>query len=121
VPSPLAVSLILLGLALAATGCGEAGDDCAALGDEVARENCLFERVSTLFEADDPSWRQQLEAIPSAASRDLLRLRLAILDPTRGPALCAGVETPSARARCQQVVGRPHLASPPRHEREGQP
>ena len=102
-------TLVLLFLA----GCH--GDDpCAGLGDEIERENCQLERVSTLFQAGDARWKEQLSAIPSATSRDLVRLRLAILEPQQGPVFCAEVETADARARCQQVVGRPHLSSPPR-------
>jgi hypothetical protein len=94
---------------------GDSGD-CASLRDDVARENCLFERVSASFQAQDPKWRRQLAAIASPDSRDLVRLRLAILDPQQGPTICAEVETASAKDRCQRVVGRPHLASPPRPE-----
>ncbi len=101
-------------LALLGVGCGASGDPCASVADPVQRENCLFERVSAQFEQGDPAWRTQIAAVDSPASRDLLRLRLAILDPQQGPALCEEVETESARARCTQVVGRPHLATPPR-------
>jgi hypothetical protein len=111
----LTMALVLLGLGL---GCG--GDPCAK-GGEVERQNCLFERVSTLFEAGDPAWRDQLATIDSPSSRDLVRLRLAVLDPQQGPAICSAVETADAKARCQQVVGRPHLASPPRPGTQGTP
>jgi hypothetical protein len=88
-------------------------DDCAT-GDAVDRENCRFEKASALFSAGDDAWRAQLEGLPGAHSRDLLRLRLAVLDPQQGPALCRQMETPAAQDRCRQVAGRPHLASPPR-------
>jgi len=99
--------------------CSNSGEPCADIRDEVARENCQFERISALFEAGDPGWEAALQAVPSPSSRDLVRLRLAILDPQKGPAICSAVETDDARARCQQVVGRPHLASPPRPPPKG--
>ncbi len=105
--------LLLIATTALGPGCPAAGDDCAGMKDEVARENCQFERVSALFDAGDAGWKEQLAAIPSAASRDLVRLRLAVVQPQQGPAICAEVETESAKERCRQVVGRPHLASPP--------
>ncbi len=99
--------------------CGDSDAPCADIRDEVARENCQFERVSALFEAGDPGWEAALQAVPSPSSRDLVRLRLAIIDPQKGPVICGAVETDDARARCQQVVGRPHLASPPRPPTKG--
>jgi hypothetical protein len=112
----LLTAMVVLGV-----GCGSSGDPCQGERDEVARENCQLERVSALFEAGDPGWEAALASIAKPASRDLVRLRLAILDPQRGPTLCAGVETDDAKARCQQVVGRPHLASPPRPKVEASP
>ncbi len=109
-------------LALLVLGCpGPAEDECDRAGDPVAREDCLFERVSQLFSAGDHEWRQALQAIDTPASRDLVRLRLAILDPQQGPTLCREVETEGARQRCRRVVGRPHLASPPRPPGQEQP
>jgi hypothetical protein len=102
-------------------GCEASDAPCAGERDEVARENCQFERVSTQFEAGDARWKETLQGIDSAASRDLVRLRLAVLAPQQGPALCTEVETEAARERCKQVVGRPHLASPPRPGAEAQP
>jgi hypothetical protein len=43
------------------------------------------------------------------SSQDLLRLRLAVHDPSRNQWLCEDVATRSAQDRCRQVVGRPHL------------
>lgn len=112
---------LTMALALVGLGCQGGDGPCSDVRDAVARENCQFERVSALFEARDPGWETALASIEQPASRDLVRLRLAILDPQRGPALCADVETADAQARCQQVVGRPHLASPPRPPGEAGP
>lgn len=101
-------------LALLACAC-RGGGHCAQ-ADPVALENYRFERAAALFSAGEEGWRAQLEALPTASSRDLLRLRLAVLDPQRGPALCREAETAAALERCRQVAGRPHLASPPRPE-----
>jgi hypothetical protein len=114
--------ILVLALSLATmASCSASDDPCAGERDEVARENCQFERVSAQFEAGDARWKETLQGIGSAASRDLVRLRLAVLAPQQGPALCTEVETEAARERCKQVVGRPHLASPPRPGAEAQP
>lgn len=119
-PAPVAARRLSALLALL-LGCSDAADPCANIRGEVPRENCQFERIATLFEIGDARWHEQLQALPSAASRDLVRLRLAIVEPQQGPAICAEVETKPARARCQQVVGRPHLASPPQLPPQRQP
>ncbi len=115
-PRRRAAQLAMTALLSSIAACTGDANDCASLRDDVARENCLFDRISAAFEAGDPTWRDQLAEITNIDSRDLVRLRLAIVDPRQGPTICAEVETPAAKARCRQVVGRPHLASPPRPE-----
>lgn len=88
-------------------------EECPQLRDATAVEECRFAFASPLV-ADPPALSAALATVPEAQSRDLLLLRLAIAHPTRAPALCAQVETPSAREKCQQVIGRPHLQSGPR-------
>ena len=104
----------MLGCALAwvlgLASCGE--KSCASLSDPVARENCQFELVSAFYDQGDEAWKQALADVDSPASRDLIRLRLAVQDPSRAPLICHDVETREAQAKCQQVVGRPHLMSP---------
>lgn len=84
----------------------------------VARENCLFERVSTLYPDQPEAFRKALEAIAEPESRDLVRLRLAIEDPLRASELCRQVETAAAERKCRQVLGRPHLRSRPQPPRK---
>jgi len=108
----LAASLgCALAWAWAAAGCGD--ESCASISDPVARENCQFELVSALYDQGDEAWKGALADVDSPASRDLIRLRLAVQDPARAPLICREVETRQAQAKCQQVAGRPHLMSPP--------
>ena len=87
--------------------------DCLSLRDAVARENCLFKELSALYPDQPDAFRAGLQALDSAASRDLIRLRLAIADPSRSAELCREVETHDAEEKCRQVLGRPHLRARP--------
>jgi hypothetical protein len=46
-------------------------------------------------------------------AQDLLRLELAVDAPSQAGALCAKVTQDFAKAKCQQVLGRPHLQGAP--------
>ena len=105
------------GLLLALAACAAEPrriEDCGKLRGTAAVENCRWRFVEPV--ADDPeALRAALAAIPEAASRDLVRLRLAIEHPDRAASACREVETPGARERCEQVLGRPHLGAAERH------
>ena len=105
------------GLLLALAACATEPrriEDCGRLRGTAAVENCRWRFVEPV--ADDPeALRAALAAIPEAASRDLVRLRLAIEHPDRAAGACREVETPGARERCEQELGRPHLGAGARH------
>lgn len=106
----------LLALSAGAAGCGAPPatlGECAALADPAAADACALDLALPLVD-DPPALAAALATLPSAAARDLLLLRLAVHRPTRAGPICALVETPGAREKCQQVLGRPHLGSTPR-------
>ncbi len=86
------------------------------LADAERREDCRFEFALAL--AEDPAMLDaalaSLEGDP--LSRDLLLLRLTVHDPVKFGDLCRSVDTEAARTRCRQVLGRPHLRTPPVRE-----
>lgn len=110
--------MIRFGWLVGLLACGAAPEpktaaECGALGDATARENCRFGFLRPLFEAGDVAgFEAALAGIDDPLARDLVRLRLAIDDPSRADLLCGRVETPSGREKCQQVLGRPHLRAP---------
>ena len=114
----------LLPLALL-LGCGSAPQtlqDCAGLAGATEREDCRLEMLVPLFEAGDmQAFEQGLATLEEPVSRDLVRLRLAVADPSKAGHLCRGVETDDARTKCKQVLGRPHLAAPRDPGQPGQP
>lgn len=111
-PAPPA-SLIVAWL-LACAGEPATLDDCASLGDEAARENCRLDRLRPLWQSGDrAAFDAGLAALSDPASRDLVRLRIAIDDPA-GAALCEEVETAQGREKCDRILGRPHLRAPRR-------
>jgi hypothetical protein len=97
-------------LALACTPEPTTVAECAQLGTPAEVEDCRFRLVQPLV-GDDKALDAALAEIDDPGSRDLLLLRLAISDPPRAGRLCRKVETEGAKARCQQVLGRPHLST----------
>ena len=59
--------------------------------------------------ADPSALDAEINASGDVLSRDLLRVRLAAVNPSLGGRLCAEVTTVAAQEKCQQVIGRPHL------------
>jgi hypothetical protein len=88
--------------------------DCGEIRDPVRREDCLLEGALEAWARGPEALEAHLAGNPSAQSRDLLRLRIAIQDPSRGTPLCERTETEAAREKCRQVLGRPHLRSQPK-------
>jgi len=113
-----AVEAVRMAFWLVLLGCGSVPEPttvagCAAIGDATARENCRFGFLRPLFESGDiAAFEAALGGIEDPLARDLVRLRLAIDDPSRADRLCGRVETASGRGKCQQVLGRPHLRAP---------
>lgn len=97
-------------LAFACGGAPQSLEDCDEVRDPAAQEECRYTFILPLL-GDPPSLDAALASIDDPGSRDLLLLRLAIADPKRAGALCKRVATEGAKARCRQVLGRPHLQS----------
>ena len=101
-------------LLLLALACGTpepaALADCAALSDPAEREACHFRFIAPLV-GDDAALDAALASLDDPGSRDLVLLRLAIANPKEAAGLCRKVTTEGAKARCRQVLGRPHLQS----------
>ena len=73
------------------------------------KEECRFEQVKTALVAKDTeSYNTALEAL-DPLTRDLARVRLAVLYPKEATRLCGEVREPVALQKCQQILGRPHL------------
>ena len=101
---------LLLALLLACDG----GSNCADVSDPVQRENCWFDAISTAWVQDPEAATRAIREIGSVESRDLVRLRLAIDNPSRTALLCRDTETQAAQEKCKQVLGRPHLRAVPK-------
>lgn len=102
----------VLALVFALIGCRQEPasiSDCAAL-PPAEREACHYGFIAPLV-GDPAALDAALDTIEDPASRDLLLLRLAIADPPQAAGLCKRVVTEGAKARCAQVLGRPHLQS----------
>ena len=59
--------------------------------------------------AKDPNLLKDTLSQEPLESQDLLLLTLAIRNPTNAGQFCKQVRTKSAKEKCQQVIGRPHL------------
>jgi len=106
---------MIIALLLACFSSGSNGD-CSSIDDGVQREECFFQEAS-LLEGDRGALSDYIQRIEDPSSQDLLRLRLAVRDPSKNQWLCDDVSTRSAQDRCRQVVGRPHLRQKKREDR----
>ena len=84
------------------------------LGCDPCDADCRFMRARATFGKDDAATLAEIAAVDDPVERDMVRLRLAAIDPTRGGFLCRDASTDYGKARCEQVVGRPHLGGEPR-------
>jgi hypothetical protein len=113
----------LTAIVLALIGCGPESATsllpatlagCAEMDVAAERENCRLLLLTPLFEQGNQlDFEIGLASLEDPLSRDLVRLRLAVLFPARAGTLCERVETPGAEQKCRQVLGRPHLRAPP--------
>jgi hypothetical protein len=106
--------MIALILALACGG-GEPTtlEGCDALSDATSREDCRLRVLAPVFEKGSAEeFDAAIGKLEDPLSRDLVRVRLAIDDPSKADRLCMQVETDGARQKCEQVLGRPHLRAP---------
>lgn len=95
----------MIWLLLACLGGTELGD-CAARPEGQAREQCRLELLRQL-PVDQAG--QAIDALPDAASRDLLRVQLVVADPTRFGPLCRDVRHRASAKWCRDVLDRVHL------------
>jgi len=86
--------------------------ECADVSDATQREDCYLDVASTLKD-NRADLSAAVREIPNRNSRDLLRLRLAVLDPVKLGWICNGAEGKHAIQRCENIVHRPHLMKPP--------
>ncbi len=71
-----------------------------------------FERASAaMAKGDMAAVDAEIAALGDPLSQDMLRVRLAAVEPQKGAHFCAAVTTEYGKAKCQQVLGRPHLQS----------
>ncbi|MBM4390333.1 MAG: hypothetical protein FJ090_04355 [Deltaproteobacteria bacterium] len=76
--------------------------------------DCRFDKaLAALRSGDEAAMRAEIEAVSDPLQRDLVRLRVATVEPARAGKLCTEVTTDFAREKCQQVLGRPHLQGAP--------
>lgn len=87
-------------LTLIFLGCNSG--DCTLLKG-TKQENCWFEK------AKQEGIENVIPKISTAESRDLLRLRIIVNDPSMSPSVCKGAETDLVRKRCETFFLRPHL------------
>jgi hypothetical protein len=73
----------------------------------------LVEEASAVV--DDPA---KLDAVlaraPDDVAHDLLVERLAVRHHDKAGQLCPRMRTPQGKEKCAKVLGRPHLAGPPK-------
>ena len=81
---------------------------CGRLAEAASRDDCRLEIVSQDGVAMDEI-REVIDVIEDPVSRDVVRLRLIVMDPANADALCPAVEGPRAREWCERIKQRPHL------------
>jgi hypothetical protein len=99
---------MLIWMLLACFSSDGVGGGCDSVSDAVQREECFFQEATQLG-SQRAEIKHYISLLTDPSSQDLLRLRLAVHDPSRNQWLCEEVKTRSAQDRCRQVVGRPHL------------
>lgn len=106
------MSLLLL---LSCTPVPTSFAECAVLESPDLRTVC---RVGQL--ADVASEREevllQADSILDPLERDMLLVELAVGDPRNQGWICKQVRHDYGAKKCEQVLGRPHLATPPKDE-----
>lgn len=92
---------------------GEGLAACDGVSDPVSKEDCRYQVVKKLLD-DRPAFTAAVDSITPDTSRDLLLYRIAFDEPKRAPELCRMVRTAATKEKCEKVLGRPHLAGPPK-------
>ena len=94
--------------------------DCAALVSPDLRTVCRVVQLA------DVAWDRDLlisqaDSIQDPLERDMLLVELAVGDPRNQGWICKQVRHDYGAKKCEQVLGRPHLATPPKEERGPSP
>lgn len=94
-------------LVQACEGPPEGVSDCTALDDPAVRDRCLQQLLD--LELGAPALREAIAAASDPAVRDLLRMRLVVLEPWTAEQLCPEVESERAAGWCRDIQARPHI------------
>jgi len=103
--------LFVLALPLLWCGCTDSPStlqDCADRGDPGERDRCL-ELLLAQGQLETASVREALTLASDPAVRDLLLLRLVVLEPWSAQQLCPELASERASSWCRDVQARPHV------------
>ena len=117
-----ALILVLLGCAedsSPSTSTSANPSDCSTVDDWQNRLDCAYEQAEPLVETD--GLEANLAKLDAKEDRDMVLYRLAVNHPQQANRLCQMVTTRAFVEKCQQVVGRPHLATTPQPSKPGPP
>lgn len=90
--------------------------DCAALASPDQRTVCRLTQLEGVA-SDRDVVLSQADTIQDPLERDMLLVELAVGDPRNQGWICKQVRHDYGAKKCEQVLGRPHLATPPKQER----
>lgn len=90
--------------------------ECGALESPDQRTVCRLEQIAPVA-SDREAVLAQADSIDDALERDMLLVELAVGDPRNQGWICKQVRHDYGAKKCEQVLGRPHLATPPKQER----
>lgn len=94
--------------------------ECAALVSPDLRTVCRVGQLADVAR-DRELLIQQADSIQDSLERDMLLVELAVGDPRNQGWICKQVRHDYGAKKCEQVLGRPHLATPPKEERGPNP
>ena len=90
--------------------------ECADLASPDLRTVCRVEQLAEVA-LDKEQVLRQADTIQDPLERDMLLVELAVGDPRNQGWICKQVRHDYGAKKCEQVLGRPHLATPPKQER----
>ncbi|MED5371664.1 MAG: hypothetical protein VX899_11655 [Myxococcota bacterium] len=90
---------------------------CAALSAPDARTLCRLQHLP----AERDAILAQADTIADPLERDMLLVELAVSDPRNQGWICKQVHHDYGERQCLQVLGRPHLSTPPKADRPPEP
>lgn len=107
------MSLLLL---LSCTPAPASFAECAALESPDQRTVCRLGQLAEVA-SDKEKVLTLADSIQDPLERDMLLVELAVGDPRNQGWICKQVQHDYGAKKCEQVLGRPHLATPPKEER----